>query len=173
MIRRICLFGGPGSGKTTAALKLTAELKMKNLDVEYVPEFVKNWAHENKHPISYDQLYVFGKQLHTEDKLLRYVKYIVTDSPVMLFYIYSKYNNLEYANNILDICLKYEKTYSSINFYLGRKFEYNNKGRFHDEGMSKEIDDLIIKGMLEYLDNTYFNLNIEAILKVVEARICE
>jgi hypothetical protein len=63
MIRRICLHAGPGSGKSTLAARVFGELKVRGYDVEHVPEYIKTWAHAGRKPESYDQLYVFAKQL--------------------------------------------------------------------------------------------------------------
>jgi adenylate kinase family enzyme len=84
MIRRICLFAGPGSGKSTLAAKIFAALKEQQIQVELINEYIKTWAYTGKVPKSYDQLYVFAKQLNSEDVILRHVPLLITDSPLLL-----------------------------------------------------------------------------------------
>jgi nicotinamide riboside kinase len=90
-IRRISLFGGAGSGKTTMAARLFADLKMLGWDVEHIQEYIKARAYEKRFPTSFDQVYVFGNQLHREDRLLHHVNLVVTDSPVLMNLAYARH----------------------------------------------------------------------------------
>ena len=42
------LLAGPGAGKTTCAWEIASELKKRNLETEYVPEYAKEFVWENK-----------------------------------------------------------------------------------------------------------------------------
>ena len=43
----INLFGEPSAGKSTAAMDITARLKRKGINAEYVSEFAKDKVYEN------------------------------------------------------------------------------------------------------------------------------
>jgi len=84
-IRRICLFGGPGCGKSTTAAYVYSQLKRLGCSVELIQEYVKAWAYEKREVTSFDQVYLLAKQIRMEDLALRNgVKFVVTDSPVYM-----------------------------------------------------------------------------------------
>lgn len=58
----INLFGEPGVGKSTAAMDITAKLKRKDINAEYVSEFAKDKVYENNGKVFKHQEYLFGKQ---------------------------------------------------------------------------------------------------------------
>jgi len=58
-VRRINLFGGPCSGKSTIASWLFSRLKEEDIDVEFVSEYIKGWTFIPRNCDSFDQLYVF------------------------------------------------------------------------------------------------------------------
>lgn len=58
----INLFGEPGAGKSTAAMDITARLKRKGINAEYVSEFAKDRVYENNGEVFKHQEYLFGKQ---------------------------------------------------------------------------------------------------------------
>ena len=58
-IRRICFYGAPGSGKSTVASYIFAELKMLNYNVEFVSEYVKRWTFIKREPQPFDQVFLF------------------------------------------------------------------------------------------------------------------
>lgn len=86
----INLYGGPGTGKSTTAAWLFALLKARGINAEYVQEYVKQWAWEERQPVKYDQFYFFGKQSRKEYSLFKNVDVIITDSPVSLSSYYAK-----------------------------------------------------------------------------------
>ena len=60
-------------------------LKAEGFDAELVQEFVKTWAYQQRQLKSFDHVYTFASQLHTEDLYLQSgVNIIVTDSPMLL-----------------------------------------------------------------------------------------
>ena len=80
----INLFSGSGTGKSTLAMSLTAELKLRSVHAEYVDEYVKSLAWENRIPEKFDQIHIFGQQAKREGLLYEKVDYIFTDSPLLM-----------------------------------------------------------------------------------------
>lgn len=142
-IRRISIFGGPNTGKTTIATFLFSALKAKNYDCEYIYEYVKQWTYIKREVTSYDGVYIFSKQLHLEDTVLSGgVGFVITDSPLFLSYFYSQENGAPCADNILGIIKEFEKDYPSLNILLTREEDkpYDEKGRFHTYTQAIDID---------------------------------
>ena len=155
MIRRISLFAGPGSGKSTTAAWLFAELKTRNISIELISEYVKAWAHQRRKINEYDQIYLLGKQMHYEYRaLVSGVKHIVTDSPTDLSAIYAKYYN---PKMLIDIHLEalnreYSRDFLSLNIFLKRNDKpYITEGRYQTHQQAKEIDGIV----LDYLNRVY------------------
>lgn len=144
MIRRICCFGGPSCGKSTTAARLFGELKRQDHDIELVQEYVKEWAYQNRKPISFDQIYLFGKQIHAEDVRLQHVKQIITDSPLLLSAAYSILSGFDGYQEIINLAKKFEEVYPSINIILDRTgIEYVDHGRYQNYAEALEVDKLI------------------------------
>ncbi|CAE7860196.1 folD [Symbiodinium microadriaticum] len=148
MIRRINFFAGPGAGKSTVAARIFSELKIRGFDVEHIPEYIKTWAHENRKPESYDQLYVFAKQLKAEDVILRNVKHIVTDSPLLLNTSYSKLYNFQASDHLIRIAQQFDRDFPPLNLYIERTVDYVDKGRYQSYEQAVDFDNFL----LEFLD---------------------
>jgi nicotinamide riboside kinase len=170
MIRRINLFGGPGTGKSTMAASLYSELKNygnstgHTIQTELVREYVKNWAWENRKILGYDQFYIFAKQLRAEELCLRNgVDVIITDSPIALAYMYSVAYNLTGRNEIRSLVQSFEKEYPSKNIFLKRDYTvpYNQKGRYQNLEEAKQLDNLTLLTLknleLEFTEVPAFN----------------
>lgn len=98
------VFGGPGSGKTTAAHEITCELARRGALVEYVPEYAKELTWDRTCPASapierthaaelldgapHHQFQIFREQQRREARLMGQVDFIVTDSPLPLCMLY-------------------------------------------------------------------------------------
>ena len=91
MTKVICLYGSPGSGKSTAAAGLYYHLKMRGYHCELVREYVKSWCWEDRAIGTFDQPYLWGKQLKYESSLYGKVDYVITDSPAMLAGFYEDF----------------------------------------------------------------------------------
>lgn len=139
---RICLYAGAGAGKSTVAAGLYYFLKCKNYNIELVFEFIKKWAYEGKTPKSFDQSYIFGKQLNSEDVFLQCgVKHLVTDSPLMLQVFYAKKYNFGCWSDLNRTAREFEKTYPSLNIFLSREgLQYRQAGRYEDEVTANAVD---------------------------------
>ena len=142
----INLYGGPGTGKTTTATRIFSNLKSAGVNAEYVQEYVKQWAWEDRVPGKYDQFYFFGKQLRREYSLFKNVNTIITDSPVSLCAFYSNMLGGEEQGSLFvkmaqEFYKEVEKDgHDYVHVWLNRVKPYNEKGRFQTEDQAKEID---------------------------------
>lgn len=157
---RINLLAGPGSGKSTTSAWLFSELKLRQISVELVTEYVKSWATQKRQVTTFDQVYLFGKQMQYEYRFLNNgIKNVVTDSPLILSCVYADYYypEMRLGQHMLEIMLKYEKQYPSLNIYLERKDKpYNQEGRYQTYEEAKKIDQLIKESVTKYLPNLHF-----------------
>ena len=133
----INIFGAPGVGKSTVAAEIFAKLKARNESCELVREYVKIWAWENKPVTPLDQIYLLGEQVKSEAMLYGKVRYIITDSPILLV---GAYQQLFFGGSyIQDAAMsimeeareKYQVTYK--NYILPKVHAYESEGRFHSE----------------------------------------
>lgn len=155
-IRRICLYGGPGTGKTTTASDLFAELKRStvagkiDVQVELVQEWVKTWAWEGRKPQGFDQNFIFANQQRLEEIPLRNgVDCIVTDSPLLLGCAYARKNHVKSWQALLTLAELHEEAYPGLHIFLDRGDRpYVAKGRFEDEQGARRMDSFI-RGMLD------------------------
>ena len=60
---RICLYAGPGAGKSTTAAWLFSQLKMQDYDIELVTEYVKQWTYTKRLPVGFEQMLILANQL--------------------------------------------------------------------------------------------------------------
>ena len=142
-----CFYGGPASGKSTMAATKFAEAKINHINCELVSEYVKQWAWENRKPVSLDQFYFFAKQSRKEYSLLGKVDEIFTDSPVSLTAYYTKVmGNRKQSLLFNEIYRFYETTMLNSgcvfkHIWVKRgNYTYNPIGRFHTEEEALAID---------------------------------
>jgi len=166
-IRRICLFSGPGAGKSTLAARIFAEMKMLHYQVEHVTEYIKMWSYQNRFPVSFDQCYVFGHQLHREDDMLKHVQLVVTDSPMLLNVGYAKYYNCPFWESLLAITKLFESTFPSLNFFLPRRTDFKAEGRYQGLEESIKIDSYMKNMMVQHLDQSHCHYDISDFDKIM------
>lgn len=133
--RRINLFGRPGVGKSTVAAHIYHEMKVKNLKVELVNEYVKSWAYMGRPIRSFDQVYIFGKQINAEDRLLFHSKldYIIADSPVLIQCCYAELANDPVRHALRELVRLFDQKFKPLNIFLDRPPEnHEDEGRFHN-----------------------------------------
>jgi len=171
---RFNLLGGPGLGKSTKAAWIYAHMKMENLSVELVGEYVKQWAIQKKEIKKFDQYYLFGKQHQYEYRNLSHgIKNIVTDSPTFMASIYAKfYQGEKYAKPLEMMDDLYEEEYPSYNIFINRQgLEYQTEGRYETESVACEIDELILsklKAKKRHYDIFKWNDVASVVTKVLE-----
>lgn len=167
-IRRISLFAGPGSGKSTTSARLFSELKIRGYDIEHIPEYIKTWAHEGRKPVSYDQVYVFGKQLHKEDLTLRNVQLLITDSPIMLNVAFPAFYKLPFFEEVVSIARRFDREYPSLNLFIERTVEYNQKGRYENHDQAKAFDEFLLGFLAENLALPLHKVRVDEFEKIVD-----
>lgn len=174
-IRRINLFGGPGSGKSVLASVVFSKLKMQGFNVELINEYIKFWTYIPRIPKGYDSFYCQAKQINKEDTILRGgTDLIVTDSPILLAYFYACYYQSPAQQAMLDMHREFDSDYRSINIFLERddKF-YSTIGRYENLEQSKDIDkklEQVIKAYA-YSYKRFSCLEHEAIMEYILSEI--
>lgn len=153
----INLYGGPCSGKSTAAAYLYYLLKTRGDNVELVREYIKDWVWEARKFNKYDQFYFLGKQIRQETLLYGKVDWIITDAPVMMNLYYThKFCPAPLAAGLQEAALSfYNETlhdgHKSIHIFLNRHKPYLTHGRYQTEEEAKKID-LGVKDLLNQLN---------------------
>lgn len=144
------MFAGPSAGKSTVAASIYSELKRRGKNVELAREYIKDWAYINRRPVSFDQCYVFAKQLHAEDLLFQGgVKSIITDSPINLAVCYAKAFGCPFWKDLFNISKEFDNKHPPLNIFLDRgNLEYKLGGRYetYEEAL------LADKRILDFLD---------------------
>lgn len=142
----INLYAGPGSGKSTSAAHMYAELKREGVNAELVREYVKDWAWDNRKLSTYDQIYVMGKQVRRESMLYGKVDFIVTDSPVLQGVYYAeKYSPPAVLNGVRS-CVSAFLHQAAVDghihhhVFLTRSKPYQRAGRYETETAAREAD---------------------------------
>jgi hypothetical protein len=159
---RICLFGAAGSGKSTTAARLFADLRLrdnllqswavnKKVIYELVTEAIKPWAYMKRPCRSYDGVHIFGNQLHSEDFLFQHgVDHIVTDSPMHIQCFYAWHFKAPFWQELVSIANKWELSHPSVNVFLdGSNIPYEAEGRYQTHDEAKQIAGL----MQQFLDD--------------------
>lgn len=169
---RINLWGGPGSGKSTVTAYVFSQLSRNNYNVEIINEYVKQWAYLDRQPKSFDQIYIFGKQLHAEDVILQSgVSHLITDSPLLMSAWYCRKNSPAFWQHILALASEFEKAHPSIDIFLDRSgIKYQQRGRFQNEEEAATMDRQLFEFVTEYCPNVVRIKTIEP--DAIVAHIC-
>lgn len=148
----INLYGGPGTGKSTTAGAMFAEMKYRGINCEYVQEYAKDkaWEFGTNHlgvpKVFQAQEYIFGKQHFRLRRCAQDVDIIVTDCPLFLGLIYIP-EDFPIPSLRTAIREAYDM-YDNLDIFLVRTKPYNTKGRFQTEEEAKDLD-VDVKRMLE------------------------
>lgn len=166
------LYGGPGTGKSTTAAAVFAELKFRGVNCEYVQEYAKDkaWEFGTNHlgvpKVFQAQEYLFGKQHFRMRRCAEDVEVIITDCPLFLGLIYMP-DDFPIPSLRPAIREAYD-IYDNLNIFLVRNKPYNPKGRFQTEEKAKELDGQI-RRMLEAQNVPYHVIDCgkESVEKIV------
>ena len=131
------LFGGPGTGKSTAAAYIFSRLKMVGVDIELVTEFTKDKVWEDNKKVFNNQLYITGKQSFKISRVFGEVDVIINDSPILNGAVYTDKRYLKSA--IVEEFMSYGD--QNLNIFLNRVSEYNPNGRNETEEDAILIDE--------------------------------
>ena len=148
MKKIICLYGGPGSGKSTTCAGLFYKLKLLQFNCEMNREYVKDWVWEDRKIQDGDQSYFFAKQARKEKLYMQNgVDFIITDSPLILTHYYGmQYDRFEKTHNTSLIMLQNHHGicksmgYKVEHYFINRKKKYNPSGRLQTEEVARQID---------------------------------
>ena len=143
------LYGAPGAGKSTGSAYIFGQLKMNNISVELVREFVKDKIYEKSEGVFNDQVYILGKQHFRQTNVKGNVDVIITDCPLIVQAYYTDKYKFPYADELRQLVLKLYSLENNINYFVNRDKPYNPDGRFQTESDSDSISD----NLKEYLDN--------------------
>lgn len=169
-------FAGPGAGKTTSAWAIAAELKKKDLVVEYVPEYAKELVWEGNFELldqKYEhQMIVYAEQKRRIDRLMGKVDIIVTDAPTVMSvnYIHHEANTLEQIREYEEMAVADFKNYRTFNYFIERGETYEQAGRIQTLEQAKEIDENIKIFLQEHgiYFGTYRQQNLDLIADNIE-----
>lgn len=155
-MKLVNLFGGPGSGKSTAAATLFSILKTENHTVELVGEFAKELIYLGNEIQLVNQVYVMGSQYRKQKDLQRYgIELGICDSPLQLQLTYCK--KCPYYQEIKALIEKLTAEFDNCNVFIERAAPYQLYGRVQSQVeadiLSQEIwesmngnFDLVVKG---------------------------
>lgn len=147
----INLIASPGSGKTTIAALLFAELKMKGYLTEFVQEYIKKYIWKNDYDTIMDQFYISRQQYELQKNINGKVDFIVTDGSLIHGLFYNRYNknNISNVEKTEDKLKEYLSEFHNIFLFIERgQWKYEQEGRIHTEKESIEISDKL-KEMLD------------------------
>jgi ABC-type glutathione transport system ATPase component len=142
----INLIGGPGSGKSSAALYITGLLKMDGINAEYISEFAKDKVFEKSKAVFENQLYILGKQAFKMSRTKDSMDVIVADSPLFLSLYYRQNCSEAFARVVLEEMEQYDNYY----YFIRRVKKYNPVGRFQTEKESDAISDSLLNLLQKY-----------------------
>ena len=157
-------YGGPGAGKSTACLEITAALKKEGYNAEYVQEYAKELVYDKDMEMldgsPEHQYEILKEQTRRMDRLYDQVDFIVTDSPVMLNTIYNKQLTPEYESLVNEL----QGEYINYSFFMERDVSnFEEEGRIHNltESIEKdnEIKDMLQKNEIKYKTYNHENVN--------------
>ncbi len=156
--RIICLYGGPGSGKTKHMHGLVYLLKDTGYRAEANQEYIKDWVWEKRNFDAGDQTYFFAKQARKERIYIKNeLDFVVTDSPLILTHFYGlKYDWLEQKYNTSEIMLKHHHEFCKKNGYKIEHFIIKRNKEFYDptgRNQSKEQAESFDSEIKEMLDS--------------------
>lgn len=139
------LLGGPGAGKTTTGLLVTAKLKMLGHEVEFVSEVARDRAYESRLATT-DQFDLLKEQLLRQARLVGTgIRFAVTDSPMILQAAYCT------SSADRDRAVWAHKALPRLNFFLRSPRENHSMvGRAHTADEAEVIDDTILDLLSRY-----------------------
>jgi nicotinamide riboside kinase len=151
----INLYGGPGTGKSTTAAAMFAELKYRGINCEYIPEYAKDATWERRgDKIFAAQDYIFGKQRFRMEKISGQVPFLVCDSPILLSLVYIPPSfGLPSLRNVV---LEAHNLYDNLDIFLLRNKPFEQAGRNQNEHEARILDHQIRAVLEEHVGKENF-----------------
>ena len=146
----VSFYSGPGAGKTTLASAVFSQLKMRNINSEYVPEFAKELVWQENQHILNNQLYVTGTQIKRLNDLRNKVDVIVTDSPPEIGLFYTEYPVIREA--VFHEAKRCTGAFRNLRYMVRRADDYLTDGRNESREQAVEIDKQVENFLI---DNKY------------------
>ena len=166
------LLGGPGSGKSSMAARIFADLKWQYISCEYASEWAKDRVWEGTEILLGNQLLVFANQYHKLHALNEKVDVVVTDSPLILSAIYGMNESKEFT----DLVLQKFNSFNNINFFVKRSKPYVQAGRLQTESKARKIDEQIEEFLNIYsMPRQYVTMSndsLNLINTIIRQRLC-
>ena len=138
------LYGGPGTGKSTTAAWLFAQLKLAGLNAELVREVAKEWCWSGRTIHEADQHTILDAQIERERMLYGQVDVIVTDSPLPVNAFYARKYCSEQTARTCEARVRREREYFTqikhVDYWLVRSKAYDQRGRYQTEEQALEVD---------------------------------
>lgn len=134
----INLFGGPGCGKSTTAAGPFYLMKCAGMRCELVTELAKELVYDGDTDALNDQLYILTEQEGRQQRLQGKVDYIITDSPLLLSWVYAKggYKEPRFKNTVAE---KFNH-YNNLNYLISRVKPYQQYGRIESVSEAERKD---------------------------------
>lgn len=121
-------YGEPGAGKSTSAANVFVYLKNEGCNVELITEYAKECVYQNATHKLRNQLYITAKQYKRMKDVAEYgVKFLITDSPILLGKIYA--NKVSYYDAYCPLLDALDDEFHNINVLVERVKKYNPSGR--------------------------------------------
>jgi 2-phosphoglycerate kinase len=150
--KHICIWGAPGTGKSTIASGVFHEMKKQDYDVEMVLEYAKKLVFSKDYFRLKDQLYILAKQSHPWFRLDGQVDFTVNDSPFLMGLVYTQETKYLPLEDFKTLCVNMYKRYDTLNIFLVRNHEnrYTENGRLQTLEESMEIEKSIGELLIQY-----------------------
>lgn len=130
----INFFAGPGTGKSTCASRLFAELKDLGISCENVEEYAERKTWEGSVGLLQDQFLVSAKQRHAILMSAQSCDIVITDSPILLGAAFA--SQLDLAAGLVDTLSKYTQQFCNFNILLqrgDRPYDPNGRNQTYEE----------------------------------------
>ena len=168
--RIVNLLAGPGAGKSTLASGVFHHLKKEGVNCEFVHEFAKELAWENRSEALQDQVYILGNQMRMLHRCMKQVDVIITDTSILYGIIYArKYHQSPYPKEFESLVLSAFRHMDNLNFYVKREKPYSLIGRYQTEDDARDLDTRIHCALIDYgIPYITVSGNDDGMLKVLE-----
>jgi nicotinamide riboside kinase len=136
------IFGGPGTGKSTLAAQIFAQLKMQHIEAACPEEHAKLAIWSGQPWLLDEQAILLGRTWETLSALVGRVDVVICDSPLLLCSVYAgEREPLSFHNFVIDL----HKRTHRLNLFIERPLDqaYSTNGRRENEDQALVMDQRI------------------------------